>query len=85
MNARRHVEAKLTQDNQDNIRKRIRSFYVDERVLNGGYDEIDIMGKDPRRVSAVNKIFDYITNVKEEGLTSRGIYLHGSFGTGKTF
>lgn len=57
---------KVAQDNQDNIRKRIRSFYVDERVLNGGYDEIDIMGKDPRRVSAVNKIFDYITSVKEE-------------------
>lgn len=76
---------KIAQDNQDRIRKRIRSFYVDERVLNGGYDEIDIMGKDPRRVSAVNKIFDYITGVKEEGLTPRGIYLHGSFGTGKTF
>lgn len=76
---------KVAQDNQDSIRKRIRSFYVDERVLNGGYDEIDIMGKDPRRVSAVNKIFDYIMKVKEEGLTSQGIYLHGSFGTGKTF
>ncbi|MEK4850134.1 primosomal protein DnaI [Paenibacillus sp. FSL H7-0756] len=76
---------KIAQDNQDNVRKRIRSFYVDERVLNGGYDEMDIMGKDPRRASAVNKIFDYIGAVRAEGLTSRGIYLQGSFGTGKTF
>lgn len=76
---------KLAQDSQDSIRRRIRSFYVDERVLNGGYDEIDIMGKDPRRVSAVNKIFDYITDTKDNGLTPHGIYLHGSFGTGKTF
>ena len=30
----------------------IPAFYVDERVLNGGYDEMDIMGKDPRRVSS---------------------------------
>lgn len=76
---------KVAQDNQDSIRKRIRSFYVDERVLNGGYDEMDIMGKDPRRASAVNKIFDYIERIKENGLTSQGIYLHGTFGTGKTF
>ncbi|AIQ49173.1 ATPase AAA [Paenibacillus sp. FSL R7-0273] len=76
---------KIAQDNQDSIRRRIRSFYVDERVLNGGYDEMDIMGKDPRRASAVNKIFDYITGVREDGLTPQGIYLHGTFGTGKTF
>ncbi|SEU19328.1 primosomal protein DnaI [Paenibacillus sp. NFR01] len=75
----------VAKEMQDNIKRRIRSFYVDERVLNGGYDEIDIMGKDPRRVTAVNKIFDYIAEVKENGLTSKGIYLHGSFGTGKTF
>lgn len=68
----------MAQDNQDSIRKRIRSFYVDERVLNGGYDEMDIMGKDPRRASAVNKIFDYIERIKENGLTSQGIYLHGT-------
>ena len=74
---------KIAQDNQDNVRKRIRSFYVDERVLNGGYDEMDIMGKDPRRASAVNKIFDYIATVRAEGLTSRGIYLQGSFGPAK--
>ncbi|AIQ54659.1 primosomal protein DnaI [Paenibacillus sp. FSL R7-0331] len=76
---------KIAQDNQDSIRRRIRSFYVDERVLNGGYDEMDIMGKDPRRASAVNKVFDYITGVKEDGLTPQGIFLHGTFGTGKTF
>lgn len=76
---------KIAQDSQDSIRRRIRSFYVDERVLNGGYDEMDIMGKDPRRASAVNKIFDYITGVKEDGLSPQGIYLHGTFGTGKTF
>lgn len=72
-------------DREERIRKRIRSFYVDERALSEGYDEVDIMGKDPRRAGAVNKLFNYINAVREGGLTPRGIYLHGSFGTGKTF
>jgi len=76
---------KVAKDNQDGIRKRIRSFYVDERVLNEGYDEIDIMGKDPRRAPAVNQLFRYIENAKENGLSPRGLYMFGSFGTGKTF
>ncbi|WP_410514133.1 primosomal protein DnaI [Paenibacillus sp. BR2-3] len=76
---------KVAQDNQDSIRKRIRSFYVDERVLNEGYDEIDIMGKDTRRAPAVNQLFRYIENTKENGLPRHGLYLYGSFGTGKTF
>jgi len=76
---------KVAKDTQDNIRKRIRSFYVDERVLNDGYDEIDIMGKDPRRAPAVNQLFRYIENTKENGLSPHGLYMFGSFGTGKTF
>ncbi|MDQ0193897.1 primosomal protein DnaI [Paenibacillus wynnii] len=75
----------VAKDTQDNIRKRIRSFYVDERVLNEGYDEIDIMGKDPRRAPAVNQLFRYIENTKENGLSPHGLYMFGSFGTGKTF
>ncbi|KAA9008599.1 primosomal protein DnaI [Paenibacillus spiritus] len=78
-------ELQLAKDAQDRIRKRITSFYVDERALSEGYDEIEIMGKDPRRMSAVNKLFNYIAHVRENGLGPRGIYLHGAFGTGKTF
>ncbi|GAB6991555.1 primosomal protein DnaI [Paenibacillus pini] len=70
---------------QDQIRKRIRSFYVDERALNEGYHEVEIMGKDRMRAPAVNQVFRYIREVKENGLSSKGLYLYGSFGTGKTF
>lgn len=75
----------IARDNQERIRRRIRSFYVDERLLNEGYDEIDIMGKDPRRAPAVKRLFHYIDQVKREGLPTKGLYLYGSFGTGKTF
>ncbi|AIQ14273.1 primosomal protein DnaI [Paenibacillus durus] len=75
----------VAKDSQERIRKRITSFYVDERALSEGYDEIEIMGKDPRRAQAVGRILRYIEDSKENGLSSRGLYLYGSFGTGKTF
>lgn len=75
----------VAKQNEDQIRKRIRSFYVDERALQEGYNEVEIMGKDRHRAPAVNQVFRYIQEVKEHGLTPRGLYLFGSFGTGKTF
>ncbi|MDT3429218.1 primosomal protein DnaI [Paenibacillus forsythiae] len=75
----------VNKDSQERIRKRITSFYVDERALSEGYDESEIMGKDPRRAPAVGRLFQYIERTKEEGLSPRGLYLYGSFGTGKTF
>lgn len=70
---------------QDAIRNRIRSFYVDERALELGYSTEEIIDIDPKRILAVDKILDYITKTKEEGLPKEGLYLVGNFGTGKTF
>lgn len=67
------------------IKKRIHSFYVDERALEQGYDEVEIAAKDSVRAPAVSQVFSYINKTKEEGLQSRGLYLEGHFGTGKTF
>ncbi|WP_110931493.1 primosomal protein DnaI [Paenibacillus bouchesdurhonensis] len=67
------------------IKKRIHSFYVDERALEEGYSEVEIMGKDRERAPAVSRIFQYINEVKESGLSPRGLFLEGHFGTGKTF
>lgn len=74
-----------SKQHDDLIKKRIRSFYVDERALKEGYDEVEIMGKDRHRSPAVNQIFHYIRNAKDDGLPNKGLYLYGSFGTGKTF
>lgn len=75
----------IAKQNEDMIRQRVRSFYVDERALDEGYSEVDIMGKDRRRAPAVHQVFNYIRQTREEGLSPRGLYLTGSFGTGKTY
>ncbi|AOZ91993.1 primosomal protein DnaI [Paenibacillus crassostreae] len=75
----------ISKQHDDQVKKRIRSFYVDERALNEGYKEVEIMGKDRLRAPAVQQVFQYIRDTKENGLSTRGMYLYGSFGTGKTF
>lgn len=75
----------LAQQRQDQIRSRIRSFYVDERALNEGYSALEILNKDISRAPAANKVLEYIDKTKVEGLQTKGLYLVGKFGTGKTF
>lgn len=70
---------------QERIRRRIRSFYVDEQVLSGRYSLEEILRADRERVKAVEKVAEYIARVQERGLPNKGLYLYGKFGTGKTF
>lgn len=70
---------------QEAIRNRIRSFYVDERSLQRGYSADEIVSMDWERAEAVDQVLDYILTTKENGLQPKGLYLAGSFGTGKTF
>ena len=57
------------------IKKRIRSFYVDERALSAGYNDVEIMGKDRMRAPAVNQVLRYISDTKENGLSPQGLFL----------
>ncbi|MDN4090975.1 primosomal protein DnaI [Paenibacillus polymyxa] len=75
----------VTWQNQQLVRQRVKSFYVDEQALLDGYDAMEIAQRDKRRVMAVNQVFEYVQAVKELGLPTRGLYLEGVFGTGKTF
>ncbi|MDO7907045.1 primosomal protein DnaI [Paenibacillus sp. JX-17] len=75
----------LAWQREQQVRQRIRSFYVDERALKEGYNAVEIARKDLQRAPAVNQVFRYINEVKEKGLPTTGLYLEGSFGTGKTF
>jgi primosomal protein DnaI len=70
---------------QDRIRRRIRSFYLDGNMLRDDYSLDEILAADFERMKAVEKIADYILQVKEHGLSEKGLYLYGKFGTGKTF
>ncbi|WP_042165311.1 primosomal protein DnaI [Paenibacillus gorillae] len=75
----------ISRRNEDQIKSRIRSFYVDETALQNGYSADEILFKDPKRTEAAYQILDYIVRTKEEGLQQEGLYLAGTFGTGKTF
>ncbi|MBP2002092.1 primosomal protein DnaI [Paenibacillus shirakamiensis] len=78
--------AKLqARETESQIKKRIYSFYVDERALQEGYDEVEIMSKDSMRSPAVGRVFRYINETRENGLSPQGLYMVGHFGTGKTF
>ncbi len=78
-------QKQLVRQHELQVRERIQSFYVDDRALNEGYNAVEIVSKDMERVPAVKQIFHYINQVKQNGLTAKGLYLVGHFGTGKTF
>ena len=75
----------LSKQSEDQIRSRVRSFYVDERALSQGYSADEIVSKDLERMKAVGQVLNYINKTKEQGLQKEGLSFAGSFGTGKTF
>lgn len=70
---------------QQQINNRIHTFHIDANVFNQNYSFEDILNKDIQRASAVNEITTYIEKTIDEGLQTKGLYLVGPFGTGKTF
>lgn len=75
----------LAKQARDSVRKRVKSFYIDEKVLEQGCSIEEILTIDRKRSKAVDQLSVYIDQVKDEGLPTRGLYLVGDFGTGKTF
>ncbi|WP_127585797.1 primosomal protein DnaI [Paenibacillus koleovorans] len=75
----------IAKNNQDTIRSRIRSFYVDVKALEEGYSSEQILFMDMDRTQAVGQLQNYIDQTKDQGLQRTGLYLVGPFGTGKTY
>jgi len=75
----------IARQKEDQIRSRIRSFYIDEKALKRQYSTEEILANDMERVNAVGQIARYIDRTKEQGLQQNGLYLSGLFGTGKTY
>lgn len=70
---------------QEQIRKRITSFFVDETVIGAEYDPIEMVTTDSNRSPAVNIVLSFIQTTISQGLPKKGLYLMGDFGTGKTY
>lgn len=75
----------LARQSQEAVRRRIRTFHIDESILRREHSFEDIVSVDYQRAKAVETITDYIEKTTEEGLQTKGLYLQGNFGTGKTF
>ncbi|RED57149.1 primosomal protein DnaI [Cohnella lupini] len=71
-------------EQQQQIRRRISSFYVDEAVYRENYDETEML-QDANREPAIHELLNYVRTTKSQGLQKKGLYLQGSFGTGKTY
>lgn len=74
----------LAQERQDAVRSKIRSFHASER-RQGEYSAAEMIEIDPDRESAVHHVLAYISQVEQDGLQERGLYLVGKLGTGKTY
>jgi primosomal protein DnaI len=74
-----------TYTSQQLIRSRIHSFYVDEKALKHEYAIDEIVSRDLERATAVEAVMEYILAIRAHGLSTKGLYLMGDLGTGKTF
>lgn len=75
----------IAEDAKQALRSKIRTFYIDDKAFYDGFSFGDILEKDLERIAAVHQINKYIELTAEQGLQNKGLYLYGSFGTGKTF
>lgn len=66
------------------LKKRVRSFYVAGALLQTDYSASEMISLDLERAPAVSQLLKYVLHVQENGLTNKGLYLYGPFGTGKT-
>jgi primosomal protein DnaI len=72
-------------EHQLQIRRRITGLFVDETMFGASYDELEMDNLDEDRSLAVHELLAYVAATKEQGLQKHGLYLVGSFGTGKTY
>ncbi|MFC6334720.1 primosomal protein DnaI [Paenibacillus septentrionalis] len=70
---------------ESQLRSRIRSFFIDDKVLKRQYSADEIIGNDLERAKTVGELLKYIDRTKAEGLSTKGLYLAGDFGVGKTY
>lgn len=72
-------------EQQQQFRRRITSFYVDDAMFGERFDETEMSDLDEDRAYAVQQLLSYVAAAHENGLPRTGLYLMGDFGTGKTY
>ncbi|MBN2982859.1 MULTISPECIES: ATP-binding protein [Cohnella] len=71
-------------EQQEQLRRRITSLNANID-FDADYDLEEMFDLDPERINAVHQMLAYIDRTQEQGLQKKGLFLMGSFGTGKTY
>ncbi|MTH52892.1 primosomal protein DnaI [Bacillus mangrovi] len=74
--------SKIADDQRKKHESLIKSLYIPKDILKAQFQDIDF--DDNSRIKLFGLIQEFV-RAAEEGKRQRGVYLHGSFGVGKTF
>ncbi|WP_102026816.1 primosomal protein DnaI [Salirhabdus sp. Marseille-P4669] len=72
---------KVIQDEQNRKKSFVQSLYMPKDLLEARFDKIEL--DDPERFDAIRKVERFIHSTEEK--QSKGLYLYGPFGVGKTY
>ncbi|UOE93403.1 primosomal protein DnaI [Alkalihalobacillus sp. LMS39] len=75
-------DLKIRVDEEKKLQSLIKSLYIPKEIMNAKFDEFD--PDNPSRLDASQAAYEFATTVIP-GETSRGLYLYGKFGVGKTY
>lgn len=79
-------EKYVTNQSQTLLHARIKSYYMDKNIIEKGFQMAEMITCDRERAIAVDRINDYVQKAMTAGaLPTKGLYLHGPLGTGKTY
>ncbi|OLN22655.1 primosomal protein DnaI [Domibacillus antri] len=73
---------KVRDDEMKHLRRHVKSLYMPGDVLKATFSQVELDNRS--RLSAVSKAKDFVDGYKP-GETSKGLYIHGKFGVGKSF
>ncbi|MDG0814614.1 ATP-binding protein [Cohnella rhizosphaerae] len=75
----------LANEHQEQVRRRITSLSSNVDIEADSYEAEQMLDLDGEREDAVLQLLAYVNRTRTEGLQKKGLYLMGSFGTGKTY
>ncbi|WP_349408107.1 primosomal protein DnaI [Pseudalkalibacillus sp. SCS-8] len=74
---------KRAQDEMEKLQSLIKSYFIPKDILSATFDQFD--RKDQERYLATRKAAEFVKSVIDPEDNPKGLYVHGSFGVGKTF
>ncbi|MCM3786941.1 primosomal protein DnaI [Domibacillus indicus] len=73
---------KIRDDEMKHLRRHVKSLYMPGDVLKATFDQVEL--DDESRIDAVSMAKDFVDSYAL-GQASKGLYIHGKFGVGKSF